>query len=82
MAGVSKQMWLRGIYADATAMKRTARLEREERKRVITRKWKEGVKALEVENDRLQVESEVTFRREIAEIDAMTAAQIGQGPPD
>ncbi len=81
MAGVSKSMWLKGIYADAATMKKTARLERGERRKDITRKWNEGVKALTKENDRLQAENEATFRREIDEIDAMTAAQIGQGPP-
>lgn len=79
---ISKSMWLRGIYADAAKMKGNARDDRATRKVEITKRWKDGIKALVIENDRLQAENEATFHKEIAEIDAMTAAQIAQGPPE
>ncbi len=78
---VSKKMWLRGIYIDARKMKDQARADRDLRKKEITQKWKEGVKALTIENDRLQAADEAAFHKEIDDIDAMTAAQIAQGPP-
>ena len=79
---VSKKMWLRGIYADAAKMKGNARADRELRKKELTQKWKEGIVELTKENDRLQAENDATFRKEIDEINAMTAAQIAQGPPE
>ena len=78
---VSRTMWLRGIRADAATMKAGAGDERKARVAEITRKWRDGFRALKEENDRLQRENEETYRREIAEIDRMTAAQIAQGPP-
>jgi outer membrane biogenesis lipoprotein LolB len=79
--GVSRTMWLRGINEDAAKMRGNARDERDERTKEITRKWKDGFKALKEENDRLQRENVETFNREIADIDAMTKSQIAQGPP-
>ena len=78
---VSRTMWLRGIREDAAKMKGNAKDERQARVVEITRKWRDGFRALKEENDRLQLENEETYRREIAEIDAMTARQIAQGPP-
>ena len=79
--GVSRTMWLRGILTDAAKMKDTARRERNERTKEITKRWNEGFKKLKEDNDRQQRSSAETFKREIKEIDQMTQAQIAQGPP-
>ena len=81
MAGVSRTMWLRGIQEDVSKLKGNARRERDERTKEITRRWNAGFKALKQDNDLQQRSNEETYKREIAEIDRMTAAQIAQGPP-
>ena len=78
---VSRTMWLRGIMADAAKMKDTARRERNERTKEITKRWNNGFKELKLDNDRQQRSNEETFKREIKEINQMTQAQIAQGPP-
>lgn len=81
MAGVSRTMWLRGIRADAAKMKANAHDDFKEATREISRKWKEGFRALKEENDSLQVQAKNRLTTELQSIDAMTAQQIAQGPP-
>jgi len=79
--GVSRTMWLQGIRHDAAKMKAEAHREFRLHTMDITEKWNNGFKALKEENDRMQAEAKAWLANQLAEIDAMTKAQIAQGPP-
>lgn len=78
---VSKEMWLKGLHSDAAKMKANARDERDKRVVEITRKWRDGYKALKEENDRLQKESQLGYVKEMEDVDAWLSMQINKGPP-
>jgi len=78
---VSRTMWLRGLNEDYSKMKMNARDERDEKIKEITRKWKDGFRALKEENDRLQRECFEAYNREIAELSASYKTSLAQGPP-
>ncbi len=78
---VSRTMWLRGLNEDYAKMRMNARDERDEKTKEITRKWKEGFKALKEENDRLQRECIEAYNREITELASMHKTSLAQGPP-
>ena len=81
MAGVSRTMWLQGIYHDAATMRSNARAENRKYVSDTSEIWRNGFKALKEENDRRQAEGKAWLQKELADIDAMTKAQIAQGPP-
>lgn len=78
---VSKTMWVKGIHIDAGKMRMNIGIERADRVRDVSSKWKEGFLFLKTENDRLQKENFEWYRREMSEIDAWVKQQIAQGPP-
>jgi hypothetical protein len=75
-------MWLRGINQDAATMRATARSEFREKTEYITRRWKDGFKALKEENDSLQKEASAWLKAELADIETLTRQHIAQGPPE
>ena len=78
---ISRTMWERGVREDYAKFKRAAAIDRAERVKEITRKWKEGFVNLKAENDRLQIENTETYHDDMVSADTFLREQIAMGPP-
>ncbi|NWG75976.1 MAG: hypothetical protein HXY24_15475 [Rubrivivax sp.] len=78
---VSKTMWLKGLREDLAKWKRAAAIDRSERVKEITRKWREGFAALKAENDRLQRENEEQYHNDIVAAETHFREAVEMGPP-
>ena len=78
---VSRTMWLRGIEIDSTKMKRNARDERDARTKNISALWKNGIKFLVEENDKMQAEHRIANDEANRVINTFTKPPLYMGPP-
>ena len=78
---VSRTMWERGLRSDLAKWKRAAAIDREERVKVITKRWKDGFRALKEENDRLQLENQETYHNDIVAAETHFREAMAMGPP-
>ena len=78
---ISKSAWYRRYLSEASEMRQTARVQRAERIRDISLKWKEGFAALKAENDRLQREAAEEYGAELIRIQGWINQKAVEPPP-
>lgn len=79
--GVSRSNWEKGWREDTAKWRSSAAIDRDVETKEISRKWKEGFKALKEENDRRQLECKETFYEKMRENDTWLKEQLAMGPP-
>jgi len=78
---ISRSAWERGIRTDYIARKKAIRDARDTKTVVISEKWRSGFRDLKAENDRLQIERDETYHRDMVENDTWLREQLALGPP-
>jgi hypothetical protein len=78
---VSVSLYRKATYQLHAKAALNIRRERDQTTVEITRKWKDGYKALKEENDRLQLENNETFHEKMCANDDWLKEQLAMGPP-